>query len=50
VHIANMIQAWFAEDKKHNIGKNTVFAPAIIPVNDYSTPTYAFGAGVQIKF
>ena len=27
-----------------------IFVPAIIPINEYSTPSYAYGAGVQIKF
>lgn len=49
VHIANMVQAYFAIDKrlqKHN----TAFIPALIPTNEYSHPQYAMGAGVQIKF
>lgn len=48
VHITNMVHAWCVKDK--NLMAKTAFVPAIIPVNDYSTPTYAFGAGVQIKF
>ena len=48
VHIANIIQAWFAEDKKHNV--DVCFAPTIILMNEYSQPSYAMGAGVQIKF
>ena len=48
VHIGNMVHAWRVEDK--NPPASAAFIPAIIPVNDYSTPTYAFGAGVQITF
>lgn len=48
VHIANMVHAWYVKDK--NLMGKTAFVPAMIPINDYSTPTYAFGAGVQITF
>lgn len=48
VHISNMIHAWLVSDKK--APKNISFAPALIPTNEYSTPCYATGAGVQIKF
>lgn len=48
VHIGNMIHAWCMKDK--HLSANLTFAPAIIPVNVYSNPSYAYGAGVQIKF
>lgn len=47
VHIGNMIHAWYVKDKK--LTQNITFAPAIIPTNEYTTPSYAYGAGVQIK-
>lgn len=48
VHIANMVHAWYVKDK--HLNANITFAPAIIPTNEYTTPSYAYGAGVQIKF
>lgn len=48
VHVVNMVNAWLIKDK--HLQGNTTFAPAIIPINEYSQPTYAMGAGVQIKF
>ena len=48
VHIANMVHAWYVRDKK--LVARFAFTPAIIPTNEYSTPNYAMGAGVQIKF
>ena len=48
VHIANMVHAWFVENK--NFPGRIAFVPAIIPVNELSCPSYAMGAGVQIKF
>ncbi len=48
VHIGNMVHAWYVKDKK--LAQNITFAPAIIPTNEYTTPSYAYGAGVQIKF
>ena len=48
VHIGNMVHAWVVKDKK--LAQNIAFAPAIIPTNEYSTPSYAMGAGIQIKF
>lgn len=48
VHISNMVHAWYAKDKKAAV--NMAFAPAIIPTNEFSTPSYAMGAGLQIKF
>ena len=48
VHIANMVHAWYVKDKKAPV--NFTFVPAIIPVNELSSPSYAVGAGVQIKF
>ena len=49
IHIANMVHAWYVKDKKIAARRYT-FAPAIIPLNEYSQPSYAYGAGVQIKF
>lgn len=49
VHIANMVQAYFAIDKRLQ-NHNTAFIPALIPTNEFSHPQYAMGAGVQIKF
>ena len=48
VHIANMVHAWIVKDKK--LLDYYTFVPALIPMNEYSTPSYALGAGVQIKF
>lgn len=48
VHIANMVHAWFVKDK--NLPMTITFVPAIIPVNELSTPSFATGAGVQITF
>ena len=48
VHIGNMIHAWCVKDK--SLSNNLTFVPAVIPINEYSTPTYAAGAGLQIKF
>ncbi len=48
VHITNMVHAWYVKDKK--LMARFAFAPVIIPVNEYSQPNYAMGAGVQIKF
>lgn len=48
VHIGNMVHAWVVQDK--HLAQNLTFAPAIIPLNEYSQPSYAYGAGVQIKF
>ena len=48
VHVANMVHAWYVKDK--NLMTRFSFAPAIIPTNEYLTPSYAYGAGVQIKF
>lgn len=48
VHIGNMVHAWVVKDK--HLAQNVTFAPAIIPINEYTTPSYAYGAGVQIKF
>ena len=48
VHIGNMVHAWYVKDKK--LTQNFSFAPTIIPTNEYSQPSYAYGAGVQIKF
>lgn len=48
IHIANMVHAWYVKDKK--LAARFAFAPAIIPTNEYTTPSYAYGAGIQIKF
>lgn len=48
VHIANMVHAWYVKDK--NLSKDITFIPTIIPTNEYSTSSYAVGAGVQFKF
>lgn len=48
IHITNMIHAWYVKDR--NLPVNMTFAPAIIPTNEFSNPSYAMGAGVQIKF
>lgn len=48
VHIANMVHAWYVKDK--HLSKDITFTPTIIPTNEYSTPSYAVGAGVQFKF
>lgn len=48
MHIANMVHAWYVKDK--HLPNTLSFAPAIIQTNEYTTPSYAYGAGVQIKF
>lgn len=48
VHIANMVHAWYVKDL--NLPVNLTLVPTIIPTNEYSNPSYAMGAGVQIKF
>lgn len=48
VHVGNMIHAWYAKDKRKSA--QLTFAPAIIPVNEYTNPSFAYGAGVQITF
>lgn len=48
VHIANMVHAWYVKDK--HLPVTVAFVPAVIPVNEFSTPSYATGAGVQITF
>lgn len=48
IHISNMVHAWLVTDKR--LQGNLTFVPALIPTNEYSTPNYAMGAGVQIKF
>ena len=48
LHITNMVHAWYVPDKKTTV--HTAFAPAIIPTNEYSQPSYAMGAGIQITF
>jgi hypothetical protein len=48
VHIGNMVHAWFVSDR--HAPTNLTFAPALIQTNEYMTPSYAMGAGMQIKF
>ncbi len=48
VHIANMVHAWYVKDKNPSI--RVAFVPAVIPINEFSNPSYAMGAGVQITF
>ena len=48
LHIGNMVHAWVVKDK--HLPQNISFAPAIIPTNELLQPSYAYGAGVQIKF
>lgn len=48
VHVGNMVHAWLVSDKR--APANIAFTPALIPTNEYSTPNYAMGAGVQITF
>lgn len=48
IHITNMVNAWYVKDK--NLKMNITFAPAILPTNDLLQPSFAYGAGVQIKF
>ena len=48
VHIANMVHAGVVKDKK--LSQKITFATAIIPTNEYSHPTYAMGAALQVKF
>lgn len=48
VHASNMVHAWYVKDK--HLPVDWTFAPAIIPTNDLLQPSYAYGAGVQIKF
>ena len=52
IHISNMVHAWLVEDRRlqNKTNVRASFAPALIPTNEYSTPNYAMGAGVQIKF
>lgn len=51
VHIANMVHAWCVKDKSDKKKSTSMnFIPAIIPINELSQPSYAYGAGVQIKF
>lgn len=51
LHITNMVHAWLVKDKNlpPEIYKMS-FSPVLIPTNEYSTPNYAMGAGVQITF
>ncbi len=48
IHIANMVHAWYVKDK--NLPVDVTFAPAVLPVNELSQPSYAYGASVQVKF
>lgn len=47
VHVANMVHAWYVKDKK--LTNNIAFTPTIIQTDEYSTPSYAMGVGIQIK-
>lgn len=49
LHIFNIVNAYYVKDKS-NKQVNLALVPAVIPTNELSTPTYAMGAGVQIKF
>lgn len=48
IHVANMVHAWYVKDK--DLPVDVTFAPAILPINELSQPSYAYGASVQIKF
>ena len=48
VHITNMVHAWLCPDK--HLQSTVSFAPTLIPTNEYSSPSYAMGVGVQYKF
>lgn len=48
IHITNMVHAWCVKDKSQKAQARLI--PAIIPVNELSQPSYAYGAGVQIQF
>lgn len=48
VHITNMVHAWLCPDK--HLQSALSFAPTLIPMNEYSSPSYATGVGVQYKF
>lgn len=48
IHIGNMVHAWCVKDK--NLPVHLTFVPAVIPINELSQPSYAFGAGIQIQF
>lgn len=50
VHITNMVHAWCVKDLNQTQPVKMAFMPALIPINEYSNPTYVMGAGVQIKF
>ena len=49
LHITNMVHAYLVPDKKLQSAGLTL-APTIIPTNEFSTPAYAMGVGVQYKF
>lgn len=49
LHIGNMIHAWYTPDNNYRRYSVNIF-PAIIPSNDFFNPSYAMGAGIQIKF
>ena len=48
VHITNMVHAWLCPDK--HLQSTVTFAPTIIPTNEFSSPNYAMGVGVQYNF
>ena len=47
VHIVNMCHAYMVKDLKN---PNLSFAPALIPLNEFSRPAYAAGVGLQYSF
>ena len=49
LHITNMVHAYLVPDKKLQSAGLTL-APTIIPTNEFSSPVYAMGVGVQYKF
>lgn len=49
VHIGNMIHAWYTPDNNTKRFSLNII-PAIIPTNEFLQPSFAMGAGVQIKF
>ena len=47
IHIANMAHAWLVPDKRN---RSLSLVPALIPENEYTQPTFAYGVGLQYKF
>lgn len=48
VHVGNMVHAWVVKDK--HLSEDVTLVPVIIPTNEYIQPSYAYGAGLKIKF